>query len=430
MLETASPRMSLEYPRVRDACESCHRRKIRCLLTPGSPACQSCLTSGDSCLFAPRAKAGRPRRTHSENQRRKLAWQAADNNKHLKTANQIGHARSSSDSLLMVVGDELQVDAIMTFDNYWDPEKATDIQKLGGTDFLTPNITPQEGRENQLVPSGVQHTTPLDGHHSPLLGGTQQGILRERRGSQLVLSGAQHPTPQGGYESEILLSGVQLPTSDEGRSSQRVQRSASPERQDSLLLGEPHTAGQEGRDSLTVNGVLQDRNHKDGNLGLMTPSCLSTPPRYDGFALADESLDFDTALKLCGDLDRSSRRLREGYVDTVEVKGMMEMVEHACTVARTAASSTLTEKASAALLLAAVYKVVEICEALIRQIGEDDSNADSLDRSFQLQRLDLAMFQAFMFLNHTGQVDALKKVSGLHAWISSIMQQQQYSSIW
>jgi hypothetical protein len=180
---------------------------------------------------------------------------------------------------------------------------------------------------------------------------------------------------------------------------------------------------------MALNGAQQDTTHKDGALGLLTPSHSSTA-QYDIFASEDESLDFDTALKLCGDLDRSYRTLRDRQVDAIEVKGIMKMVEYACTTARIAASSVSAEKASTALILAVVYKVLEICEILIRQIVDDGSKADSLDRSFRLQRLDLALFQGFMFLNHTSQVDALKKVSELHTWISSIMQQQQYQSIW
>jgi hypothetical protein len=192
-----------------------------------------------------------------------------------------------------------------------------------------------------------------------------------------------------------------------------------------------NTTPQERRKTpMALNGVQQDTTHKDGALGLLTPSHSSTMAQYDIFASEDESLDFDTALKLCGDLDRSYRIIRDRQIDATEVKGIIKMVEYACTTARIAACSTSAEKASTALILAAVYKVLEICETLILQIVDDGSNADSLDRSFRLQRLDLALFQGFMFLNHTSQADALKKVSELHTWIGSIMQQQQYRSIW
>ena len=52
--------------KVRSACENCHRRKIRCHLPKAGGACQNCSTSGSSCYFAPRVKAGRPRLTDLE----------------------------------------------------------------------------------------------------------------------------------------------------------------------------------------------------------------------------------------------------------------------------------------------------------------------------------------------------------------------------
>lgn len=54
------------YPKVRGACEYCHRRKIRCILPPDSNACHNCAATRTTCLFAPRAKAGRPRRPTGE----------------------------------------------------------------------------------------------------------------------------------------------------------------------------------------------------------------------------------------------------------------------------------------------------------------------------------------------------------------------------
>ena len=55
--------MSSSLPKIRSACENCHRRKIRCHLPPDTVTCQNCSTSGSFCYFAPRIKAGRPRLT-------------------------------------------------------------------------------------------------------------------------------------------------------------------------------------------------------------------------------------------------------------------------------------------------------------------------------------------------------------------------------
>jgi len=61
------------YPKVRGACEYCHRRKIRCILPPESGSCHNCAATRTTCLFAPRAKAGRPRREHTQLQRQQTA---------------------------------------------------------------------------------------------------------------------------------------------------------------------------------------------------------------------------------------------------------------------------------------------------------------------------------------------------------------------
>lgn len=188
-----------------------------------------------------------------------------------------------------------------------------------------------------------------------------------------------------------------------------------------------HLAPQDGREAqILCDEGQQDPVYKDGSLGRLSPSHSSTP-QYDIFAPVNESLDFEAALKLCGDLDRFCCTLRDREAGGMEVEGAMKMVEYTCTKA---ASSASTEKASTALVLAAVHKVLEICQTLVQRIGDGSSNADLLDRSFRLQRLDLALFQGFLFLKRVGQVEALKKVSELHTWIRSIMQQEQYRLIW
>jgi hypothetical protein len=56
--------------RVKSACEYCHRRKIRCIISPGGSACHNCVATETACLFAPKARAGRPpaRRPNTTNQ--------------------------------------------------------------------------------------------------------------------------------------------------------------------------------------------------------------------------------------------------------------------------------------------------------------------------------------------------------------------------
>ena len=50
----------LASPQVRDACEECHSRKIKCQTT-NAGACRSCQKTGRLCFFLPRNKSGRPK---------------------------------------------------------------------------------------------------------------------------------------------------------------------------------------------------------------------------------------------------------------------------------------------------------------------------------------------------------------------------------
>ncbi|KAN0099097.1 hypothetical protein V8E51_012872 [Hyaloscypha variabilis] len=332
--------MSLPYPRVRDACESCHRRKIRCRLLPGSPACQSCLTSGDSCLFAPRAKAGRPRRTHSEKlQRRQMSWLATENNCS-RTASDNRHVESNAGTMAMLTADEMQFDAVVAFDDYWGSEKMAGMKDLDSAEFLGHNPTPTKGG-GQIM--NMEEFGDVDFH-------TYNSPPHEAGEASIVLNTVQHRTSTEIQE-------IQLYT------------------------------------FTSVAGIL----------------------------------DFEAALKLCGNLDRSYGALRDGKSEAFEMRGIMELIEYTCA---TAASSSSTEKASTALLLAAIYKVLEICEIIIQQTGDGCSKADLWDCSFRLQRLDLALFQSFRLLKRMNQLDALKRVSELHACIGSTLQQELYRSMW
>lgn len=46
---------------VRTACEACHQRKIRCIMSTEGGPCQNCRSRDLSCFFLPRYRSGRPR---------------------------------------------------------------------------------------------------------------------------------------------------------------------------------------------------------------------------------------------------------------------------------------------------------------------------------------------------------------------------------
>ncbi|KAK0118208.1 hypothetical protein ONS95_012512 [Cadophora gregata] len=86
--------MSSKPYRSRDACEVCHRRKVRCVLEPDSRACQLCTTNGLPCIFAPRSKPGRPRRENSNvSIARPIIPEGQGEHPPLQSQQQLGHAQ-------------------------------------------------------------------------------------------------------------------------------------------------------------------------------------------------------------------------------------------------------------------------------------------------------------------------------------------------
>lgn len=56
-------------PVLREACDTCHRRKMRCP-PAGVGACVNCRKSGQVCTYSPRSDMGRPRGDGGERQGR------------------------------------------------------------------------------------------------------------------------------------------------------------------------------------------------------------------------------------------------------------------------------------------------------------------------------------------------------------------------
>lgn len=78
-------------PRVRNACENCHKKKIRCLLQPDREACQNCSASRSQCLFAPRVKTGRPRLARTASGPQQSPFQCDDLETLLQLQNESPH---------------------------------------------------------------------------------------------------------------------------------------------------------------------------------------------------------------------------------------------------------------------------------------------------------------------------------------------------
>lgn len=53
--------------RIRSACDACHKMKVRCT---GEVPCETCLTSGNLCLYSFSGRLGRPKGTRNDNKRK------------------------------------------------------------------------------------------------------------------------------------------------------------------------------------------------------------------------------------------------------------------------------------------------------------------------------------------------------------------------
>lgn len=60
--KSAQPNMSQSLPKVRSACEACHKRKQRCIPYQAGGPCHSCRQNARNCYFVPRIRPGKQRR--------------------------------------------------------------------------------------------------------------------------------------------------------------------------------------------------------------------------------------------------------------------------------------------------------------------------------------------------------------------------------
>lgn len=58
----ASPTMNYRRETIREACDNCHVKKLRCERVSGLIVCRKCLQGEISCNFSPRSSAGHRRR--------------------------------------------------------------------------------------------------------------------------------------------------------------------------------------------------------------------------------------------------------------------------------------------------------------------------------------------------------------------------------
>ena len=158
--------------KVRSACENCHRRKVKCHLPTAGGACQNCSTTGNSCYFAPRVKAGRPRLTdsvqrqpsyhHSSSQSPRLSNVAFPESTSVPSLS--GGSHSSPSSLFQAsrnVGETALVDELHTF-GFMSPVPTNQTREQN-TSFQASISTPSNRLLDESIPGFLDSSsTPLE----------------------------------------------------------------------------------------------------------------------------------------------------------------------------------------------------------------------------------------------------------------------------
>jgi hypothetical protein len=290
--------MASSYPKVRGACESCHHRKIRCTIPPNTSSCHNCAATGVICVFAPRLKSGRPRRSASQ-----------------------------------VVPEPDSCDTAVTTPSGSGKDRL-DIPNYDAANFSI---------ESQiLVPfngSWYDYATP---DHS-------------------TVPHSQHPSP-----SAIAHPGV------------------------SSYFGNISTS------SSVSNG---------------------SPPE------SSTALDFDAALKLCTDLDHRARLMRNAPSLT-DAEARIQALDAVCMASITVQSST--DSASRSIVLAVLYKALEMCQVLVRACVAGTmgtSHTALLRHLLVMRRLDIVVMFAKIYFERMGSEHAsgVKEAEQIHTSIERFL---------
>lgn len=153
-------------------------------------------------------------------------------------------------------------------------------------------------------------------------------------------------------------------------------------------------------------------------------SSPATPAKFDMPVTPDTTLDFKVFLQLCRDLDHCCYYIREPDYNVDKIYTVLTSMESGCAMAiKATPSSSTSYGASTALVLAALYKVFEMCEAFLRRMSGPEMAHDghNLQVLLLLKRLDVVLLQAKIFLTRIGRWDAAEKAKQIHNWVDSLI---------
>ena len=321
-------------------------RKIRCIFLTDGNACHNCAANRITCLFAPRAKAGRPTGRSRINSTQR---QWGDTDAFSESSDSLG----SADDLL---------DMSLGGNDHWDMS-----EEAGQSKAL--QMPPQFYFQNSCLswPDGsdlddmsihsmamTHETLPGSGLHS------YTGSLTSN--SMSANSTTLSPPPATPLASSILET---LPPLDHGL--------------------------------------------HEGQAFSWTDTYLTPTP-----------VDFDTALRLCADLDARCRSIQEANClkDTEKHLAALDTVCMA-----TIKTQPELDSASRGLVHAALHKAMEICEMLIRAVAGKSGGTEStmLVQLLLLRRLNIFVSFTKICFARTSQTNGVKKAEEIHRSIDKLL---------
>jgi len=165
-----------------------------------------------------------------------------------------------------------------------------------------------------------------------------------------------------------------------------------------------------------------------------TPPSSNTPRECYFEGASDSRLDFDAILKACTTLQDHCRVIKEPGNGIKDMQAILGSLNSVCTTAAKASISPFaSDAASMALLLATLYKVSEVCEAVVCNVlgvWPAQQESQTVDNLFFLKRLDIVLLQTKILLTRMGHPDAAKKACSVHFRIESSLRQQFQHWMW
>lgn len=167
------------------------------------------------------------------------------------------------------------------------------------------------------------------------------------------------------------------------------------------------------------------------------PAYPMSPTPSTGPSPANESLDlddlgFDSALQVCKKLDAYCQCIGHPvFIPSIDHE-VFSVMARICTVAASKAP-TASHCPAAALILAAILKVLELCGLIVAKLSRQPPPSPmggNMESVFLLKKIDLLLLQTKIFLSQIEHHAGVQKAVELHRHIESTLQNDYPTMAW